>query len=137
MNGNEYIELAMRTNDGKASDRVVMKLSESISISYRAGKKVQTITQDIGGLLNGCLGLAGEAGETLDIVKKWIFHGKELNPEHLKKEIGDVMWYIAMICYSMGFSLDEIMETNIEKLKNRYPNGFDTQRANNRAPGDI
>lgn len=78
MNGNEYIELAMRTNDGKASDRVVMKLSESISINYRAGKKVQTITQDIGGLLNGCLGLAGEAGETLDIVKNGFSTGKNL-----------------------------------------------------------
>ena len=59
-------------------------------------------------MFNGCLGLAGEAGETLDMIKKWIFHEKDLDREHLKKELGDVMWYMAMICYSFGFDLDEI-----------------------------
>ena len=85
----------------------------------------------------GCLGLAGEAGETLDMIKKWIFHEKDLDREHLKKELGDVMWYRAMICYSFGFDLDEILQMNIDKLKARYPEGFDTKRANHRAEGDI
>lgn len=55
----------------------------------------------------------------------------------LKKELGDVMWYMAMICYSFGFNLDEILQMNIDKLKARYPEGFDTERANHRAEGDI
>jgi NTP pyrophosphatase (non-canonical NTP hydrolase) len=88
-------------------------------------------------VLNGCLGLAGEAGETLDMIKKWIFHEKDLDREYLKKELGDVMWYMAMICYSFGFDLDEILQMNIDKLKARYPEGFDTERANHRAEGDI
>lgn len=126
MEGKEYQSLAMRTNDGRASERVVDKL-----------ETITNDTRDIGGVLNGCLGLAGEAGEVSDIIKKWIFHQKELDTEHLKKEIGDVMWYVAMICESMEFDLDEILQMNIDKLKARYPEGFDTEKANNRAEGDV
>lgn len=126
MTGNNYQELAMRTNDGQASYRIARKLN-----SYDGEK------MDLGGILNGCLGLAGEAGETLDMVKKWIFHEKELDVEHLKKEIGDVMWYVAMICESFGFELDEILQMNVDKLKARYPEGFDTVRANNRSSKDL
>lgn len=100
-------------------------------------KCFKPVVEDLGGVLNGCLGLAGEAGETLDMIKKWIFHEKDLDREHLKKELGDVMWYMAMICYSFGFDLDEILQMNIDKLKARYPEGFDTERANHRAEGDI
>lgn len=116
----------MRTNDGRASERVTDKLETITNDTY-----------DIGGVLNGCLGLTGEAGEVSDMIKKWIFHQKELDTEHLKKEIGDVMWYVAMICESMEFNLDEIMQMNIDKLKARYPEGFDTVRANNRAENDV
>lgn len=121
-----YQQLAMRTNDGRASERVTDKLETITNDTY-----------DIGGVLNGCLGLTGEAGEVSDMIKKWIFHQKELDTEHLKKEIGDVMWYVAMICESMEFDLDEIMQMNIDKLKARYPEGFDTVRANNRAENDV
>lgn len=126
MQGKEYVELAMRTNDGKSTERL--------------GNKVLTIHNpivDMGGVLNGVLGLTGEAGEVADMVKKWVFHEKELDMEHFKKELGDVMWYMAMICYSMGLDLDEILQMNVDKLKARYPEGFDTARANNRAEGDI
>lgn len=64
-------------------------------------------------------------------------HEKELDTEHVKKEIGDICWYIAMMCESFGFSMDEILQMNIDKLKARYPEGFDTVRANNRKDGDI
>lgn len=87
--------------------------------------------------LTGALGLSGEAGELNDLVKKWIFHKKPLDREHMKKEIGDVCWYIADICHSMGFDLGEIFQMNIDKLKARYPEGFSEQRANNRSEGDI
>lgn len=123
MTGNEYVDYAMRTNDGKCTKRLCCGIRKDDS-------------RDIGGILNGCLGLAGEAGETLDIVKKWIFHEKPLDEEHLKKELGDVMWYMAMICSSFGFDLDEIMQMNIDKLMARYPDGFDTARANNRTVED-
>ena len=83
------------------------------------------------------LGLTGEAGEVSDLVKKGIFHEKGIDLEHLKKELGDCAWYLAMICDACGFTLDDVMQTNIDKLKTRYPKGFDTFRANNRAEGDI
>lgn len=90
-----------------------------------------------GDLLNGCLGLAGESGELLDLVKKWCFHDKSVDIDHAKKELGDVMWYVAMICHAMGWDLDEIMRLNIDKLKARYPEGFDTEKSNHRATGDV
>ena len=83
------------------------------------------------------LGLTGEAGEVSDLVKKGIFHEKGIDQEHFKKEFGDVMWYVDMICQSCGFDLDEIMELNVEKLKARYPEGFDTYLANHKKDGDI
>lgn len=88
-------------------------------------------------MLNGCLGLAGEAGETLDMIKKWISHEKPFDEEHAKKELGDVMWYVAMMCESFGWDLDEILQMNVDKLKARYPKGFSVERANNRKDGDV
>ena len=66
-----------------------------------------------------------------------IFHEKVFDEDHAKKVLGDVMWYVAMICESFGWSLDEIMQMNIDKLKKRYPEGYDTERANNRQPEDV
>ena len=88
-------------------------------------------------VLNGVLGLAGESGECCDIVKKNRFQGHELNKEHLIEELGDVMWYIAMMCHALNWDLNEIMQMNIDKLKARFPEGFDVDRANHRENGDI
>lgn len=143
MTGNEYQKLAMRTNDGQCTQRLRNK-ADSIEL-YREyldydlpevgiGTEMDV---DFGGIINGLFGLSGEVGELTDMVKKWIFHEKELDEDHAKKELGDVMWYIAMICESFGWSLDEIMQMNIDKLKKRYPDGFDTERANNRSPEDV
>lgn len=88
-------------------------------------------------MINGALGLTGEAGEVSDLVKKGIFHEKGIDLEHLKKELGDCAWYLAMICDACGFTLDDVVQTNIDKLKARYPQGFDTYRANHRQEGDI
>ena len=139
MTGNEYQEMAMRTNDGKSTDRVISGLL-TCDLEWLHNHNVvreDTDGLDFGGVLNGCLGLAGESGEVLDMVKKWVFHDSELDKDHLKKELGDVMWYVAMICHSMGFDLDDVMQTNIDKLKARYPGGFDTYRANHRERGDV
>lgn len=124
MTGNEYQQLAMRTNDGLNTIRLALTMNINCDII-------------IAQLLNGVLGLTGEAGEVSDLVKKGIFHEKGIDLEHLKKELGDCTWYLAMICDACGFTLDDVMQTNIDKLKARYPKGFDTYRANNRAEGDI
>ena len=85
------------------------------------------------GLLNGALGLCGEAGEVADIIKKHKFQGHELDKQEVAKELGDICWYIARICTEIGVSLEEVMQCNIEKLRKRYPNGFDADRSINRA----
>ena len=74
------------------------------------------------------IGLAGEAGEVVDLIKKGIFHQQGLDKEKLKKELGDVLWYAAAICTTCGFTLEEVMELNIEKLKARYPDGYSPER---------
>lgn len=83
-------------------------------------------------LLNGLMGLNGESGECIDIMKKHIFQGHELDREHLIEELGDVAWYLAVCCEGIGVSLEEVMEKNIEKLRARYPEGFDKARSINR-----
>lgn len=74
-------------------------------------------------VLNGVLGLAGESGECADIVKKAMFQGHELNKEKLKDELGDVMWYIAVTAKGLGYTLEEVIQYNKEKLSTRYPTG--------------
>ena len=83
-------------------------------------------------LINGVMGLCGESGEAIDIVKKWLAQGHELDREKLAKELGDICWYLAETATALGLSLEDIMAANIEKLKARYPEGFDTARSVNR-----
>lgn len=136
MNGNEYQKLAMRTNDGKATDRLNDKI-EMIEFfkDAKAGRPAEKY--DLGGIFNAAFGLSGEVGEFNDMLKKWVFHEKELDVVHAKKELGDIMWYVAMMCHSFGWELDEILQINVDKLKARYPQGFDVALANNRKDGDI
>lgn len=133
MQGTEYQALAMRTNDKKSTDRLMNKIND-LKIGNR-GEDTPEI--ELGGVLNAALGLSGEVGELNDMLKKWVFHKKQLDAEHLKREISDVCWYLALMCDSFEFSFDEIMQINIDKLKTRYPEGFDTYRANHRQAGDI
>lgn len=136
MTGNEYQKLASRTNDGKASDRLFDKIA-LIQFVKETGANANLAKYDLGGVMNACLGLAGEVGELNDMIKKWVFHEKELDETHLKKELGDVMWYVAMMCQSMGWELDDVLQMNIDKLIARYPEGFDVERANHRQAGDV
>lgn len=80
-------------------------------------------------LVNGVMGLNGEAGECIDHVKKHLFQGHDLNRVHMIEELGDVMWYVAITCHALGASLDEVMDRNVEKLIRRYPDGFDAERS--------
>ena len=83
-------------------------------------------------LINGVMGLCGESGEAIDIVKKWLAQGHELDKTKLAKELGDIAWYLAETAYALDLSLEDVFRGNIEKLKNRYPEGFDTNRSVNR-----
>lgn len=138
MTPNEYQKLAMRTNDGNATDRLCKVISDHTYSDFEK-RKVIDVKNDIsiGGILNACLGLSGEVGEFNDMIKKWIFHEKPLDIEHAKKEAGDICWYLAMLCESFGWDLEEIVQLNIDKLKARYPEGFDVERASHRAKGDV
>lgn len=139
MKANEYQKMAMRTNDGKTTKRLLecmltcdMEYLLSQNLVYEDEQHL-----DLGGIFNACLGLSGEVGEFNDMIKKWVFHEKELDMEHAKKEMGDVLWYVAMMCESFGWNMDEIMQMNVDKLKARYPEGFSVDRSLHRADGDV
>ncbi|MBE6660756.1 MAG: nucleotide pyrophosphohydrolase [Ruminococcaceae bacterium] len=83
-------------------------------------------------LINGVMGLCGEAGEAIDIVKKHLAQGHELDREKLIGELGDIAWYLAETATVLDVDLEEVLTRNIEKLKRRYPEGFDSARSLNR-----
>ena len=111
MNINEYQELAMKTLNPALDKKDV--------------------------LINSVMGLCGESGEAIDIIKKWFAQGHELDREHLKKELGDIAWYLAEAATALDLSLDEVLSANIEKLKKRYPEGFETEKSVHRKQGDM
>ena len=92
-------------------------------------------------LLTAAVGMSAEAGEFTEVVKKIIFQGKPVNEDnlfHLKRELGDIMWYVAQACIGLGVSLEEVIEMNVDKLKSRYPGGeFDVHYSENRQDGDV
>ena len=88
-------------------------------------------------LLNGALGLVGESGEIADLIKKNRMQGHPLDIEHVAKELGDVLWYVAETATAIGCDMETIMKMNIEKLRKRYPDGFDTERSQHRKAGDV
>ena len=111
MNINEYQELAMTTLNPELNKKDV--------------------------LINSVMGLCGESGEAIDIVQKWLAHGHELDREHLIKELGDVAWYLAEAATALDVQLEEVLQANIDKLKKRYPDGFETKRSLTRLQGDL
>lgn len=87
-------------------------------------------------LINAVMGLCGESGEVVDIVKKHLFQGHDLDKKKIAEECGDVLWYAALLASAVGYKLGDIMAMNIAKLKERYPNGFDKARSINREEND-
>ena len=83
-------------------------------------------------LINGVMGLCGESGEAIDIVKKYLAQGHELDREKLIKELGDIAWYLAEMATVLDIELEEVLVRNIDKLKARYPEGFDKEKSINR-----
>ena len=91
-------------------------------------------------LLTAALGICAEGGEFTEIVKKCVFQGKPMDEHtvyHLKREMGDILWYIAQGCIALDVKLEDVLWMNIEKLESRYPDGFDSFRSENRSDDDI
>ena len=92
-------------------------------------------------LLTAALGLTAEAGEFTEVVKKIFLQGKPYNEEnvfHMKRELGDICWYLAQACMALDTTFDEVIEMNVEKLQARYPGGsFDVHKSENRKEGDL
>jgi len=91
-------------------------------------------------LLTASIGMQAESGEFSEVIKKIIFQGKPFNGDeryHLKRELGDVLWYWVQGCTALGYTPQEVMEENISKLESRYPNGFEAVRSEVRKDGDI
>jgi len=100
----------------------------------------ETTGTEFSQLLTASIGMQAESGEFSEIIKKIIFQGKEFNEQerfHLMRELGDVLWYWVQGCTALGYTPQEVMEENINKLESRYPNGFDVAMSENRQVGDI
>lgn len=111
MNINEYQELASRTINKELNNNEL--------------------------LINAAMGLCGESGEVIDVVKKWYAHGHELDNEHLIKELGNVAWYLAVASTALGVKLEDVLKLNIEKLEKRYPDGFSKEKSIKRDKLDV
>ena len=111
MNARDYQELAGRTLIDKPDFQIT---DADVMIVWNA------------------LGLAGEAGEVVDLVKKGVMHQHGLDREKLIKELGDVCWYVAALCTKLGVGLDEVMQANVDKLKARYPAGYSSEASKQR-----
>lgn len=128
MTPNEYQKEALRTDPGSEYPSFP---SFTDTVTWRIGNRWNVR------LLNGLMGLSGESGEALDLLKKHIFQGHELDRTHLEKELGDVAWYLALSADALGFTLEEILQANISKLRERYPQGFDAEKSTHRAADDV
>lgn len=129
---NRYAEFVDAVTSDESKDFVAM--SDRLVELDRQGINIER-------LLTGAVGLSAEAGELMEIVKKLIFQGKPVNEEtifHMKRELGDVMWYVMQVLMALDVELTEIIEMNVEKLAKRYPGGeFDPFYSENRQEGDL
>ena len=125
----EFVD-AVTSNESKSSEAFSVRLRDL----YSEGLPVER-------LLTAAVGMSAESGEFTEVVKKMIFQVKPVNDEnifHLKRELGDVMWYVAQACMALDTDFNEIIEMNVDKLKARYPGGeFDVHKSENRAEGDL
>ena len=131
INFNKYEEFVAQVTSDASTNFV--DFADRIGELDREGANIER-------LLTSGVGINAEGGEFLEIIKKMVFQGKpwnEDNREHLIIELGDVMWYVAQACMALEVSFDDVIETNVNKLKKRYPGGeFDVFKSENRAAGD-
>ena len=115
------------------ASRDAQALSDSLDVIDNFGVSPERV-------LTAAIGISAEGGEFAEIVKKCIFQGKPMDDDaqyHMKRELGDIMWYIAQACIALGISLEDVLDTNIQKLEARYPDGFEAFRSEHRKEGDI
>jgi NTP pyrophosphatase (non-canonical NTP hydrolase) len=128
----KYIEFVRQTTSAPSSN--IESLNKRIS-------DLDSIGADIPRLMTAAFGLSAEAGEFTEVVKKIILQGKSYNEEnvfHMKRELGDICWYLAQACMALDITFEEILQMNYEKLSARYPEGtFDIWRSENRVTGDL
>ncbi len=128
----KYLEFvnAVTSNPSKDADAFEYRIQELRGEGFETHR-----------LLTAAVGMSAEAGEFTEVIKKIVFQGKPVTEEnlfHLKRELGDIMWYVAQACMGLNVSLDEIIEMNVEKLSSRYPEGaFDVHYSENRVEGDL
>ena len=130
---NKYIEFVRQTTSPASSNYadLVSRLSQ-LEVEFDA---------DVPRLMTAALGMTAEAGEFTEVVKKIFLQGKPYNEEnvfHLKRELGDICWYLAQACMALDTNLEEVLQMNFDKLSARYPEGtFDVYRSENRVEGDL
>jgi NTP pyrophosphatase (non-canonical NTP hydrolase) len=130
---NKYIEFVRQTTSPASSNYadLVSRLSQ-LEVEFDA---------DVPRLLTAALGMTAEAGEFTEVVKKIFLQGKPYNEEnvfHLKRELGDICWYLAQACMALDTNFEEVLQMNFDKLSARYPEGaFDVYRSENRVEGDL
>lgn len=114
--------------------------NEIMELYYRV-QRIQNLGYNISLMMTSAIGLGSETGEFQEIVKKILFQGKPLDEEnvfHMKRELGDIMWYWVNACRALNLDPNEVIAENIEKLKSRYPGGeFDAYYSENRKEGDL
>ncbi len=129
---NKYIEFVRQTTSPASSE--YPKLVERLNELERQGA-------DVSRLMTAAFGMSAEAGEFTEVVKKIFLQGKPYTEEnifHMKRELGDLCWYLAQACIALDITLEEVLEMNYEKLSARYPEGtFDVHRSENRVKGDL
>jgi NTP pyrophosphatase (non-canonical NTP hydrolase) len=129
---NKYVEFVDTTTSApsKEYDSFVGRIAELNSQGFPTER-----------LLTAAVGMSAEAGEFTEIVKKIVFQGKPVNEDnlfHLKRELGDIMWYVSQACIGLDITLEEVIQMNFEKLSARYPEGsFSIERSENRVANDI
>lgn len=112
-----------------------MKINEYQQLALRTANTI-AMEEPIEKITNGAMGLNGEAGEVIDHLKKYKYQGHELDRDYLAKELGDICWYVALLASGIGYNLETIMQMNVDKLKKRYPEGFEIEKSLHRESED-
>ena len=130
---NKYIEFVRQTTSPASSDFA--------ALLTRLTELEASADADVPRLMTAAFGISAEAGEFTEVIKKIFLQGKPYNGDnvfHLKRELGDICWYIAQACMALDTTFEEVLQMNYEKLSARYPEGtFDVFRSENRVEGDL
>lgn len=137
MTANEYQKRALEYLIPK--EFYIQRVPDAVIALYAALGAITNPDENISSvkLLEGTMGLVGEAGEIDEIMKKALFQGHQLDREHIALELGDTAWYLALAANAIGYDLETILKKNLEKIKERYPDGFEYIKSINRREGDV